>query len=148
MKKILLAAVLAISASAAKASEQVWVTIDSVTWSNVGISSSVATRVDNLNLGTTGVALNGRTHININIQKNQAPIVCEYYLASAVSVNLSSVAGSAFLGAQYTTTVTESRDISVMLPSSMSYWCMMGVVGSSTTIHVNQFRPVRALFGN
>lgn len=137
---------LAICSVGAKAAEQTWVAIDSVTWSNVSLATT-AFRVDNLNLGSAGNVLFARNKITLTIPSNSPKFNCNYYPASATSVSISTTAGNVNLGAEFATTSTESKQIDVPLPSYVAYWCL--VQGTSTgTLHVDQTRPVRPMFGN
>ncbi len=144
MRKTLLAAVLFLSAVAAKADIQAWVGISSDVASNITVTSAAPVEVDNLDHGATGYVLAGRTQILMTIPKGSAAFDCAYSSAgaTATSVALSTQVASANYGAQYATTATQSLQVIIPLPSYLRYWCQSEGI-TNPLIHIEQQRPVR-----
>jgi hypothetical protein len=140
----LLLAVLASSLLATKvqAETEVFVAISSVVWSNVTISSSAPTRIDNWNLGVQGYAMPSRNQIVLNIPNTMPTFWCNYSSATATSgsVLLSTQVANVNLGNQYIAPSQVNYDPPVPLPVTMSYWCE-GIAGSSGTLNVLQYAP-------
>ena len=139
-------AALALCPLKAKADIQTWVSISSDVFSTVGVTSNTPVEVDNLNMGVT-YTLAGRNQIVLSFPKSAPAFGCQFSTAgaSAGSVILSTQTSptvSPNLGVEYDATTTQSLQVTVPLPSFLSYWCQS--YSSSATIHVDQQRPIRS----
>ncbi len=129
---IALAAFLLLSATAAQAQSQAFVTITSATWCTVTIATQTATRVDNFN-GTCDGLLTSRNAIKVINQTGNSTIHCAYDSTVSTQAISSRVGEEILAGAKV------EEDLS----TTAQYWCLPDSVTTAQKIVVKQARPVK-----
>lgn len=132
MKHWLALAALICFGSPVAAQELTYQTISSGTYSGVTVSTSVATRVDFWNKGSSNTVLANRSEIVLGV-----PNAAASRLNCGFDSSVSTKPASGNLGVEY----SSGPAVVIRLPTQMAYWCLAQATAAGVPISMQQVTP-------